>query len=88
MTGIIVDPQATSAHEVLHFAWANGWAVRKGDWKLITAQNRQTGKILKQSLHNLAEDKPEVKNHAREQPDIVKELSTLHRLWEKDLAAG
>ena len=31
MTSVIADAQAASTHDVLHFAWANHWAVRKGD---------------------------------------------------------
>jgi len=83
MTGVMADPKAASAHEVLHFGWARNWAVRRGDWKLIGTFEQKTG-TMRLSLHNLAEAKPEVKDHAKSQPEIVKELTTLHEAWEKD----
>ena len=85
MTGVIAGPKAASAHDVLHFGWAKNWAVRRGDWKLIGAFEGKTG-TMRLSLHNLAEPKPEVKDHANEQPEIVRELTALHEAWEKDLA--
>jgi len=84
LVSIIAEPEAASAHEVLHFAWANKWAVRRGDWKLISNFDaKKKSQIL--SLHNLAESKPEVKDYAMERLEIVKELAALHEAWEKDL---
>ena len=84
MTDVIADPKAASAHEVLHFAWASNWTVRKGDWKLIQQMDRKA-KTPSLSLHNLAEPNPEVKDHAREQPEIVRELRAVHEAWEKNV---
>jgi arylsulfatase A len=84
MTRVIADPWAAGTHEVLHFAWANNWAVRRGDWKLIHQPDNKS-KAMNLSLHNLAEPAPEVKDHAKERPEIVKELTTLHEAWQKDL---
>ncbi len=84
MASVIADPKATSAHEVLHFAWAKDWAVRRGDWKLIGTFDRKTNTV-RPSLHSLAEPQPEVKDHASEQPEIVEELTGLHEAWEKRL---
>jgi arylsulfatase A-like enzyme len=84
MTRVIADPGAASPHQVLHFAWANNWAVRRGDWKLIHQADNKT-KAMKLSLHNLAEPEPEVKDHAQERPEMVKELAALHDAWQKDL---
>ncbi|MCU0785713.1 MAG: sulfatase-like hydrolase/transferase [Verrucomicrobia bacterium] len=86
MTGVIADSKAASAHEVLHFAWASNWAVRKGDWKLIHQLNKKT-KTMELSLRNLADSKPEEKDHAKEQPEVVKELTALHEAWEKEVEA-
>ena len=36
-------------------------------------------------LHHLAEAAPEVKDHAADQPDLVRELTALHEAWEKDV---
>ena len=85
MTKVIADPKAASAHEVLHFGWANGWAVRKGDWKLIATQNKTTGKITKLSLHNLTGPAPEVKDHASEHPEIVERFTRLHEEWARSV---
>lgn len=84
---IVNDAKAPTAHEVLHFGWANNWAVRKGDWKLIGKLDAKTSAVTL-SLHNLAEPSPEVKDHFREQPEIVMELQALHNVWEKDVKAN
>ena len=77
-------PNVASTHEVLHFAWAKSWAVRRGDWKLTGTLDARTG-TMPHSLHNLAEPSPEVKDHADEEPEIVRELTALHEDWEKNL---
>ena len=41
------------------------------------AFDAKTGK-LRHALHTLAESKPEVKDRVKSQPEIVKELATLH----------
>jgi arylsulfatase A-like enzyme len=84
MKHILANPNAPSAHEVLQFAWAKNWAVRKGDWKLISKFDAKTSKAIL-SLHNIAEPTPEVKEHAQEQPEKVKELIALHEAWERDV---
>ena len=84
MTSVLADPKAASAHEVLHFAWARKWAVRRGDWKLVGTFDAKTS-ALSLSLHNLAEPNPEVKDHAKEQPETVKELTALHEAWAKEV---
>jgi len=86
LTRVIADPKAASAHEVLHFAWAKNWAVRRGNWKLIGTFDAKTG-TLRHALHYLAEPKPEVKDHASAQPEIVRELTGLHEAWEKSLVS-
>ena len=83
-SSIISNPKAASAHDVLHFGWAKDWAVRRGGWKLIGTFEQKTGGI-RLSLHNLAEPQPEVKDHAKEQLEIVRELTALHEAWENDL---
>jgi arylsulfatase A len=78
---IIKSPQAPSHHEVMHWQWNKRWAVREGDWKLIS-----TGK--KMFLGNLADEKPEEKNHADEQPDVVQRLQELHEAWEAEVRSN
>jgi arylsulfatase A-like enzyme len=81
---ILAHPKAASAHEVLHFARADKWAVRRGDWKWISTFDAKT-ESPNLSLRNLAGSRPEVNDHARERPELVKELAALHEAWEKEL---
>ncbi len=83
---IINDAEQPSAHEILYFSWANNWAVRKGDWKLIGKVDGKT-RTSAYALHNIAEPDPEVKDHANDQPEKVKELLEFHRAWEKEVFA-
>jgi arylsulfatase A-like enzyme len=80
---LIRDPKTPSAHQVLHFAWSNTWAVRQGDWKLIVRRDRKA--VSHRGLHNLSDPKPEVKNYANERPDIVARLVDLHQKWASDV---
>ena len=84
---VVKDASAASAHDVLHFSWANEWAVRRGDWKLITTKNRE-GEVTKVSLLNLADAKPERKDYAKERPGIVGQLTALHETLESEIAAN
>lgn len=49
------------------------WAVRQGDWKLIS------GKDLE--LYNLASDMGETRNLIAEEPEIAAKLNALHQQW-------
>ncbi len=75
---IIKSPATPSHHRVMHWQWSKNWAVREGEWKLIS-----TGKNL--FLGNLSEDRPEEKNHAADQPQIVQRLVSLHEAWAEDV---
>ncbi len=69
----------------LYFQWQNNWAVREGDWKLIRRKgNRATAKEHF-TLHNLADDKPEVTDYVKQRPDQVKQLVELYNQWQKDV---
>jgi len=82
---LIDDADAKSGHEVLHFGWSNGWALRRGEWKLIVSLNKKTQKVIKASLHRLTDEEPEVKDYAAERPELVAELTALHEAVLKDL---
>ncbi len=84
MLSILNNPTAPTQHSVLHFDWQDRWAVREGDWKLISDLNKKT-KVRSYSLHNLAEPNPEVKDHAKEQPKLVAHLKALHEDWAHDV---
>ena len=59
----------------LHWLFGDSWAVRKGAWKL-------TGKDKKAlTLVNLEADLGEKINRLKEQPELVDELTKLHRQW-------
>ena len=81
---MINSADTASAHKVLHYMWQEGWCVREGDWKLIGGKPRKNGTVpLK--LHNLAEESPEVRDHAGQKPDLVRHLQKLHSEFEKDV---
>lgn len=82
---IIDSAEAVSKYgDVLHFAWGNHWAVRDGNWKLIGVQPTN-GNPPKLSLRNLADEQPELINHASKHPEIVARLQDLHKAWVKDV---
>jgi arylsulfatase A len=77
---VIESADAKSPHDVFHWQSGRMWAVRSGDWKLVTEMNRksQQPSLL---LSNLAEDVTETKSLAKQHPEIVKELTELHKKW-------
>ena len=81
---IIKNAKAPSKHPILYFDWQDKWAVREGDWKLISTMNRSTN-LPKITLHNLAEKNPEVQDHAKENPKLVAHLTKLHKEWAKEV---
>jgi arylsulfatase A-like enzyme len=91
MLPIINDASAPSAHPVLHFQWAQTWAVRQGDWKLIgqPAKKPKKGEAgkppVRMTLHNLTDAEPEVKDYAKEHPEIVERLQALHEQWSREV---
>ena len=64
-------------HEKLFWRQGPNWAVRQGDWKLIHAANHHW-------LYDLSVDIGEQTNLARENPEIVKELSASYEQWNKE----
>ena len=65
---LIEDRNAPSPYRLMHWQWQQAWAVRQGDWKLIV--NGKLGitspPLADVHLGNLAEERPEQKNHARQ----------------------
>ncbi len=92
---IIKSAKTPTHHKTMHWQWQNKWAVRQGDWKLIYNGKDTTDKwqghpeprrkIPKVFLANLADNQPELKNHAKEKLQIVKHLMKLHEQWQKDV---
>ncbi len=60
---------------------AGGWAVRAGDWKLVTQRNQ-----TKPELFNLAADPAEKADLAGAQPGKVAELTKLYDAWIDQMA--
>jgi len=77
---ILGSESAPTPHKVLHFQWHKQWAVRQGDWKLIGRDDRE-----QVSLHNLADEEPEVTNYAKQKPEIVARLGKLHADWAEEV---
>jgi len=71
---LLKDP-ATKSDRVLHWLFGDAWAVRRGAWKL----SGEGEKAL--SLVNLEKDLEEKNNRLSEQPELVSELTNLHRHW-------
>lgn len=63
------------AQRSLHWLFADVWAVRKGAWKLTGTGDDTV------ALVNVEEDMGEQHNHLHQQPELVAELSKLHRDW-------
>lgn len=85
LDGVNLLPQflgknAPAPHETLYWRFGAQWAIRKGDWKLTTA-NEGT------QLFNLAKDISESKDLSAEQPAKRKELQQDWDKWNATLAA-
>jgi len=76
---IIRSADAPTHHQVMHWQWQNRWAVRQGDWKLLGTGDKA------QFLGNLADEQPEMINHAAEQPELVERLKKLHEAWVEEV---
>ena len=75
----IINLQSAPTHnKVMHWAWQAFWAVREGEWKLISTvgNNRQ--------LVNLNDPEPEKKNYIKERPEIADGFQALHDAWAKE----
>ena len=82
----VIYHDTASPHEVLHWTIGNSWAVRAGDWKLLSNPRDTTagpakGPVAPYFLVNLATDISEKENLAGGHPDTVKRLDQLHRNW-------
>ncbi len=81
---VLEFPGAASPHRVLYWQWQDRWAVREGDWKLISEQ--QQGQRT-YHLGNLADENPEMKNYAGDRRDVVRRLTDLHRDWAREVGS-
>ena len=93
---IILNKETKSQHEVVH--WQLGsyddktaqWAIRKGPWKLMGNVNEPLGRNQKIELPDLFlvdldKDASEQNNLAETNPEKLKELLELHKVWLKSV---
>lgn len=76
-------------HETLLWRFGQQMAIRHGDWKLVrydTAADGTKPGVTKHKLYNLADDIGESHDLAADKPDKVKELETLWKKWDAELA--
>jgi arylsulfatase A-like enzyme len=71
-----LDPKSPHIHEFMFWEHENNRAVRKGDWKLVSAGPKGSWE-----LYNLKTDRIEMTNLAAKQPEIVQELSDEWGRW-------
>jgi arylsulfatase A-like enzyme len=67
-------------HDKLYWRFGEQWAIRAGDWKLLS---QGEGDL---QLYNLAQDIGEAKNLAPGDPGKVQELRTTYEAWNRELA--
>jgi arylsulfatase A-like enzyme len=76
---VIQSESAISPYTALHWQWGKRWAVREGNWKLVGHKDKG------QFLGRLNDPEPEVKNHLKTNPEVVKHLLALHHEWAEDV---
>ncbi len=74
-------------HETMFWSFANGRAVRAGDWKLLENPPQFPGEEVKDKywLSNLEADPSEKRNLAASEPERVKQMTGMIRAWERDV---
>jgi arylsulfatase len=71
----VLEGRAGEASRALFWEHQGNQAVRRGRWKLVRAHNRPW------ELHDIDTDRTELRDLAREKPDIVAELERLYESW-------
>ncbi len=67
----ILKGQQRKGHEWLYFQFSDNRALRRGDWKAVSAEGGCW------ELYNIAKDRSELNDLAAEQPELTEELSGL-----------
>jgi len=91
MMPVIHSANAPTAHPTFFWQLGNQWAARDGNWKLIGNPQDPTRKGPMPAedrlyLSDLGKDVSEMKNWAKEQPEIEARLTKAHQAWVKDVA--
>ena len=74
ITNLIADADIDSPHRTWYWELYGRWAVRHGQWKLVKTDNETF-------LSDLSKDLSERQNLAAAYPDVVKQLSDMHKAW-------
>jgi arylsulfatase A-like enzyme len=76
------SPEKTTSHEAIFWAHSKGRAVRSGNWKLVSENNKPW------ELYNLQDDGVELNNLATSKPGKVAELERRFKAWDKRTNLG
>ena len=68
----------------LYWQHLNHSAVRQGDWKLVTLNDRDSADW---ELYDLSEDRSETDNIIADHPELARRLEAKWRTWAKDVNA-
>ena len=75
----IFQGQERSPHEWIYFVFGKNRAIRKGDWKIVSANNGAW------ELYNITKDRSEMNNLVNSKPGKAKELITLWHTVAEDV---
>jgi arylsulfatase A-like enzyme len=78
----IFQGQQREPHEALYFQFSNNRAVRKGNWKLVSARGGPW------ELYDMDADRTELNNLASSQPQLAAEMAALWDRWATDVGAN
>ena len=79
----LTKPSAGLPHAALFWRRGPSWAVREGDWKLVSFVGSEGGG--RPELFNLAEDIGETSDRSKQERDRVKRMRNLFRAWSRSL---
>ena len=91
LTDLLTGKNKDLSHEILYWDAGHQTAIRKGKWKLRTANDKWSQDYemveleLGEYLYNLEEDISEQNNLAEKYPDKVAELKNLFNEWKQNL---
>jgi autotransporter-associated beta strand protein len=82
LSPVLSGTSTSDPHQALLWRSFSGWAVSKGDWKLVASGNPR----VPNPLYNLASDPQEVSDLSRQHPEIATDLTHDLTFWEAQMA--